>query len=264
MKKYFFLFLFFTFITSIALYAQAVSSAPEILILGTVHKNNKKITHHTLFDILNKYQPDLILKETENDYEYVFGLFTAYRLKIARPSMEQLALQKYKRHNKTVPVLGFDITITSRKNYLKNLISLYDQFHEALYTAKKNPSDSILYANYTKLSNEYFDQYMFKTISYINQDSVFSKARLVHQMEDDIVKLGSNYISDKKIVDAYKADNDFWITRNEYMGNKIVEITKQRNPKRIVVITGLSHKYYLLDKLKNQTEVPFRFLTLTY
>ena len=248
---------------NVALYAQIISNSPEILILGTVHKGNKKITHHTLFDILNKYQPDLILKETENDYEYVFGLFTAYRLKIARPSMEQLALQKYKRHNKTVPVLGFDITITSRKNYLKNLISLYDQFHEALYTAKKNPSDSILYANYTKLSNEYFDQYMFETISFINQDSVFSKARLVHQMEDDIVKIGSNYISDKKIVDAYKADNDFWIIRNEYMGNKIVEITKQRNPKRIVVITGLSHKYYLLDKLKNQTEVPFRFLTLT-
>jgi hypothetical protein len=247
----------------VALYAQPVSTAPEILILGTVHKNNKKITHHTLFDILNKYQPDLILKETENDYEYVFGLFTAYRLKIASPSMEQLALQKFKRHNKTVPVLGFDITITSRKNYLKNLIKLYDRFHEALYATKKNPSDSILYANYTKLSNEYFDQYMFETISYINQDSVFSKARLVHQMEDDIVKLGSNYISDKKIVDAYKADNDFWITRNEYMGNKIVEITKQRNPKRIVVITGLSHKYYLLDKLKNQAEVPFRFLTLT-
>jgi hypothetical protein len=247
----------------VALYAQPVSTAPEILILGTVHKNNKKITHHTLFDILNKYQPDLILKETENDYEYVFGLFTAYRLKIASPSMEQLALQKYKRHNKTVPVLGFDITITSRKNYLKNLIKLYDRFHEALYTAKKNPSDSMLYSNYTKLSNEYYNQYMFETISFINQDSVFSKARLVHQMEDDIVKLGSNYISDKKLVDTYKADNDFWITRNEYMGNKIVEITKQRNPKRIVVITGLSHKYYLLDKLKNQTEVPFRFLTLT-
>ena len=248
----------------VASYAQIVSSAPEILILGTVHKGNKKITHHTLFDILNKYQPDLILKETENDYEYVFGLFTAYRLKIARPSMEQLALQKYKRHNKTVPVLGFDITIKPRKNYIKNLISLYDQFHEALYTAKKNPNDSILYINYTKLSNEYYNQYMFETISFINQDSVFSKARLVHQMEDDITKLGSNYISDKKIVDAYKADNDFWITRNEYMGNKIVEITKQRNPKRIVVITGLSHKYYLLDKLKNQTAVSFRYLTLTH
>lgn len=246
-----------------ALYAQPVSTAPEILILGTVHNGNKKITHHTLFDILNKYQPDLILKETENDYEYVFGLFTAYRLKIASPSMEQLALQKFKRHNKTLPVLGFDITIKPRKNYIKNLIKLYDQFHEALYAAKKNPNDSMLYSNYTKLSNEYYNQYMFETISFINQDSVFSKARLVHQMEDDITKLGSNYISDKKLVDAYKADNDFWITRNEYMGNKIVEITKQRNPKRIVVITGLSHKYYLLDKLKNQTEFLFRFLTLT-
>jgi len=39
---------------NVPLYAQTISNGPEILILGTVHKNNKKITHHTLFDILNK------------------------------------------------------------------------------------------------------------------------------------------------------------------------------------------------------------------
>lgn len=237
--------------------AQTLESKPEILIIGTVHSGNKKNTHNSLYNSLTKFQPDLILWENEKDFKYVFGVFTAYRLKIARPPMEQLALQKYKRYHKTVPMLGFDTIIKPRKTYIKNLITTYDNFHKAMGQVKMNLSDSLQYANFVKLQDAYYNQFMFSSLSFINQDSVYKKSLGIKQMENHIASIADNYNIDSTILDAYKFQNKFWDKRNDYMVNKINEIAKQRASKKIAVITGLSHKYYLMDKLKENNNFSF-------
>ena len=171
--KSLYIFLSFLFVLP-CVRAQSLASKPEILIIGTVHSGNKKITHNSLYNTLAKFQPDLILWEDEEDFKYVFGLFTAYRLKIARPPMEQLALQKYKRYHKKVPMLGFDTIIKPRKTYIKNLITTYDNFHESLGLVKMNTIDSLQYANFVRLQDDYFNQFMFSSLSFINQDSVYN------------------------------------------------------------------------------------------
>jgi hypothetical protein len=185
MKKYFFFILLLLNCDSI--YAQSTKYVPQILVLGTVHSGNKKITHNSLYNALAKFQPDVILWEDEEDFKYVFGLFTAYRLKIAKPPMEQLALQKYKRHHKMVPMLGFDTIIKPRKTFIKNLITTYDAFHEAMGQLKMNLSDSLQYATFIKLQDAYYNQFMFSPLSFINQDSVFRKSMTIKKMKNQIV-----------------------------------------------------------------------------
>ncbi len=254
--KSLYIFLSFLFVLP-CVRAQSLASKPEILIIGTVHSGNKKITHNSLYNTLAKFQPDLILWEDEEDFKYVFGLFTAYRLKIARPPMEQLALQKYKRYHKKVPMLGFDTTIKPRKTYIKNLITTYDNFHESLGLVKMNTIDSLQYANFVRLQDDYFNQFMFSSLSFINQDSVYKKSLVIKQMENHIASLADNYNIDSTILASYKLQNKFWIIRNDYMVNKIIEIVKNYAPKKIAVITGLSHKYYLMDKLKENHNFSF-------
>jgi hypothetical protein len=36
------------------------------------------------------------------------------------------------------------------------------------------------------------------------------------------------------------------------MVKRILEVAKNQNGKKIIVLTGLAHKYYLVDKLKNE------------
>ena len=45
--------------------------------------------------------------------------------------------------------------------------------------------------------------------------------------------------------------------------NKIIEIAKQRSPKKIAIITDLSHKYYLVDMLSLTSEFPVQLVPVT-
>jgi phosphoribosyl 1,2-cyclic phosphodiesterase len=39
------------------------------------------------------------------------------------------------------------------------------------------------------------------------------------------------------------------------MVKRILEVAKKQNGKKIIVLTGLAHKYYLVDKLKNDRSI---------
>jgi hypothetical protein len=56
---------------------QSVLSKTEIIIIGTIHTGNKHFNHKTLYEILKRLNPDIILKEHSEKYKRVFGLRTA-------------------------------------------------------------------------------------------------------------------------------------------------------------------------------------------
>jgi hypothetical protein len=47
----------------------------------------------------------------------------------------------------------------------------------------------------------------------------------------------------------YDKKKNFWRERNEKMASNIIEYIQEYPGKRIVVLTGLFHKYYLMDLL---------------
>lgn len=75
-------------------------------------------------------------------------------------------------------------------------------------------------------------------------------------MENNIIApLADKYVNDKVLVNEFKEELSFWIARNDYMVKRILEVAKNQNEKKIIVLTGLAHKYYLVDKLNNQPEI---------
>ena len=78
-------------------------------------------------------------------------------------------------------------------------------------------------------------------------------------MERNIIApLADKYIHDKILVNEFKEELSFWIARNDYMVKRILEVTRNQNGKKIIVLTGLAHKYYLVDKLNNQPGIDLK------
>jgi hypothetical protein len=234
-------------------FGQIDSAKTKFIIIGTIHTGNKYFNHRTLYKILVKLNPDIILWEQSTKFERVFGLRTANFLKIWNPGIEQLALQKYSRLNRSIQILPFDTTIPSRKHYLKNLVLVRDSFNDRLYNAKKSISDSIIYADFAHKYNLYYSFIDTSTLSRINQGDIIDQSRELHYEEEEVIlPLGRKYISDSLVVNKFASEIQFWNDRNEHMMNEIIKYSKQFADKRIIILTGLNHKYYLLDKLKDR------------
>ena len=229
---------------------QSPIAKTEIIIIGTVHTGNKYFDHRSLYNILGKYNPDIILNEQDTDFKRVFGLRTANFLKIWKPGIEQLALQKYSKNNGGVKILGFDTTF-SRKKYIREYIKLNNDFFNIMNGLKMIYTDSLLYAYYANKSNEYYSLVFNTNLFRLNQPDVTEMSRKLKQMEKThILLLGKKYISDTTLVQHFENELEFWEDRNNYMIRKIIKYSKQYAGKKIIILTGHSHKYYLVDKLQ--------------
>jgi hypothetical protein len=233
-------------VTSYVSIAQTSNAKTELFIIGTIHYGNKKFDHRTLYQLLKQYNPDVILQEQSNPYSRVFGLKTATFLRIAKPSIEQLALQQYTKHNPAVLVLPYDTSIAERKLYVKNVEQLKGQLYGALNKANMSHEDSLVYARYANQYNDFFAQIDREDLPTINTPETVDIPRQLYQKQrNEILPLAKKYVSDTLLVQAYEDDLDFWIARNDYMVKTIVGYAKQFEGKRIVVLTGHFHKYYL-------------------
>ena len=78
-----------------------------------------------------------------------------------------------------------------------------------------------------------------------------------------ILPLGKKYISDSLLVNNFSNEVQFWNDRNDHMVNQILNYSKQFAGKKIIILTGLSHKYYLQDKLSDLKKSDLRFIEFT-
>jgi hypothetical protein len=272
------------FISSLSAFAQQNEKQTEILIIGVNHSRTQKINYNKLYQLLEKNKPDLILWEQSEDFKSVFGLRTAYRLKIFSPGTEQLALQVFNKKNRLIPILGFDTSFSSRKNnvkesisrkkyskeergsrknYIKESIRIDDTFFTKLYQIKLNNEDSLKYRSYVNLHNNYVDDIFNKSLEEINLPVIYYKSKKMEEMESNIIiPLASKYMIDSITLNEYISDLNFGKARNSFMVQNILDIAFTHKGKRIIVLTGLSHKYFLIDELNKQTMMNLKLLSL--
>ena len=274
----------FYFTTNIFVFAQQSEKQTEILIIGVNHNRTKKINYNKLYQLLEKNKPDLILWEQSEDFKSVFGLRTAYRLKIFSNGTEQLALQVFNKKNRLIPILGFDTSFSSRendikesisrkhyskeeriakKNYVKESIRINDTFFTKLYQCKLNNEDSLKYRAYADLHNNYIDDIYNKSLEEINLPVIYNKSKEMEEMKSNvIIPLARKYMIDPIALNEYIKGQNFRKARNSYMAQKVLDIASARQGKRIIVLTGLSHKYFLIDELNKQTKMNLKLLSL--
>jgi len=252
-----FVFLFF-FIIHFELFAQPSTSPAEVFIIGTLHNGNRYINHQTLHNVLRELKPDVILWEYNEDFKTVYGLRTARFLKIAKPQIEQLALQKYAKKYSFNKIFGFDTTIADRMRYKQESTAIDQRIFHGLDTAQMMPEDSIQLAAYLSKSDFYYDYIVNSGLKSINSPRISDTCRTLYQWDmERIVPLSKKYISDGTLIQQYEAEMDYWHARNNYMIKKILGYIHKYSGKRLVILTGLNHKYFLTDGLSTHAQGVF-------
>jgi hypothetical protein len=85
----------------------------------------------------------------------------------------------------------------------------------------------------------------------------------MEEMESNvIVPLARKYMIDSITLNEYISDLNFGKARNSFMVQNILDIAFTHKGKRIIVLTGLSHKYFLIDELNKQTMMNLKLLSL--
>lgn len=244
-------------------FSQIQAPKTELFIIGTIHNGNKHFNHKTLYKVIKKYNPDIILWEQSTGFKRVFGLRTATFLKIWKPGIEQLSLQKYSRINKNVNILPFDTSIDSRKKYYHQMYKTEEAFFYRLNNSNMSPSDSIVYTDYANKRNNFFEFIADTSLPRINKADIIGISADLYRLEEKfILPLGKKYITDSLVIKQFEDELKFWIARNDYMVKQIIKYTEQFPGKRIIILTGLNHKYYLHEKLLEQKESAIKMIEL--
>ena len=245
-------------------FGQSIKSKTEIIIIGIIHSGNKSFNESTLYKILKINKPDIILWEQSTIFKRVIGLKTGKLLGICKPGIEQLSLQKFSKLNRQVLILPFDTTFTNKKIYADSLNFIIQTFNDSLKKATKSFEDSISYSEFENKQNLYYSLIDTLPLKRINQNDVVDMARKLNFWEGKvIIPLGIKYISDSLVVSNFRNEGKFWNDRNEHMVNQIIKYSKQFIGKRIIVLTGLNHKYYLQDKLSTSERNDIKIIEFT-
>jgi hypothetical protein len=240
--------------------AQGEPGNPQLIIIGTIHNGNKYFNHKTLLKVLKNIQPDIVLWEQSIPFRRKLGMLTAHSLKIANVGIEQLVLQKYTRFNKNALVLPYDTTIASRVKYMVELEAkprlLFDILHKTATNGTMNVDDSMAYANYASIHNKYYNA-LDTTLERINHPDIWNQTRTVYAEHKKLLtNIAPRYVKDEQLLNWHLRDLEFWDLRNKYMAKQIIQYANRFKGKKIVVLTGMNHKYYLLDILNSDKTLP--------
>lgn len=266
-----FILLFSFFFT---LHSSAQLSPNRVVVLGTKHNGNKSLTAKSLYQTIEKINPDLILVELDStvirncEVPKVWGTKTAEFLGIWKNPIEYIAARNYQQKKKTVCLIPFDIFIPNRKNYIL-YTSLMEQSHtNALNGFIENTdvvdtADKLLIKKYLSLS-KYFTSKLDSSILVLNRPSISDTARLIMQMEKMVInRITQQYPPLKPYSNWFKSDVDFWEERNASMNNNIARELYANSGRTILILTGLLHKYAIEDFLRKKEMEKFcKLLTL--
>ena len=116
--------------------------------------------------------------------------------------------------------------------------------------AKLTTTDSITLSDYIIKSDSYYDLILNRSLKEINEKNIIGKTSELYRIKkDSINNLVLRYCTDSLLARWYFKEQMFWEHRNNYMVREIKTIASKYPGKKIIVLTGLNHKYFLLKEL---------------
>jgi hypothetical protein len=252
-----------------------IDTNTTVCILGTVHTSNKNYNADSIFEIINTFKPDLILTEADTAiYKNVLKEYEKLKIpffaKIGRglgfgkdEENETRAVRKYKYLHPLIDIRPYDYEGRNEFHSKYKILSEPD----VVMTEIQNLFDSnALSKNHRNiwtawlLINDTLNNYYNKTPFVINQKETYrisgKRQQLQYQCLNQIVQEDKRL---ERFKEFYQINTNFWNTRNKIMTEHIANFIRRYPKKRIIVLTGFMHKYYLLNELLNrQSELNFK------
>lgn len=232
----------------------------KLYIIGTVHQSSDILNPEMLFKVLNDIQPDILLQE--NDSEQIKTYFED----VMSTSNEQNASLKYL--EKYPETLNLPFEFEGRNAYRKSngmtptdnlTIKLIDSLYNSNLLSPENNKIFKDYQNANAALIE-FSKKGFKALNSIEFDSLNKyrqniQHRLLTKITESETIFAERFVTKpngQKISfrDGYKLWCNFWDLRNNSMAINIIRTSYQHKGKKIVVLTGVQHKYYIKELLE--------------
>ncbi|VXD10706.1 hypothetical protein [Marinoscillum sp. 108] len=251
-----------TFLT-LAILSCKTKETTEIIVIGTLHQPEANFNSEILFKILEEVKPDFILLELDSNK------FTAdFRLKEAKEN-ELLASKKYQEYYPDTQLRPYEFEDRNQYRIDKGMrptdgltLRLVDSlYHVGLLTT----AETEIFKTYKETleplkilaakSPENFNNPTTDSLCERRQYYQYEMIPKITNVRDEfdsrfLIKPNGERISYR---DGYQLWADFWDLRNQTMAKNIMVISEQSEGKKIVVLCGFMHRYYILSELKQLT-----------
>ena len=224
----------------------------EVVVISTVHNDTTYFKTETLVDILKKINPDILLLEFDSSFfDNSFALLDKYQA-ITLESRAATILQ----NTSKVKVRPYDIEGRNKfyadHDYFKLEGALHRKLNEFYGNNMLSAEAKLLFETLLSLSaiRDSFGAERPEVInSYACDTSLEKKQYYSFKGINRIIELTPSL----KEFEAFGSlADDFWMRRNEEMAKNIVRYSKEFQGKRIAVLCGYEHRYYLRKRLKEQ------------
>lgn len=232
----------------------------ELIIIGTVHFPTKKINKDTIYSVLENLKPDLILMESdmtnfnsdftfkntydENEWNAVLKYKTNYKTTLFRP-MEFEGRNNYRKENgiQNPDVVLNEINVLDSLNILsKKYKESWNRYIELSNSLNELDNNSLRELNSISTDNlvreRQFYQYQ-KLKEIVDENEQFLKLKIETAAKDSI-----------SLRELYKRYSYFEELRNRTIIDNILKWKSKYPNKKIVVLIGFYHRYFLVNELK--------------
>ncbi|AQX83956.1 hypothetical protein OZ664_11065 [Elizabethkingia sp. HX WHF] len=243
----------------------------RVIILGTIHYGAENINTESVYTILSKFKPDIILLEAEsNIFEKENVLKTDFD---GINNNEFQATLKYQKENPGVQIKPAELE--GRNNYRKEL-GIYSEagfvFNKLEELDKKGEiklSDQEK-KNLSKLNSywnavESIAKQDLKTVNSKQSDAIvdslmkyqYNRTRDIVNNHNEFTKFRLLSSKNKKDTITFKEYFNNWSNfegniRNEGIAKNVIKYYKENPGKKIILLTGFKHRFFIKKYLESQ------------
>lgn len=242
----------------------------SVYLIGTVHDSSSVLTPKMLFAILDEIRPDVLLQE--NDSKQI----AEYTKEIRPTSNEQTAtLQYIKKYPQTLN-LPFEFEGRNQFRLDRGMVptdALTIRLIDSLYKEKAlQPENMKIYAKYLEANHalkafaktdiETLNGVVFENLNRYRQNIQHHEVPKISNSEHLFLTRYVTKPAGEKISyrEGYQLWCNFWDLRNNSMAINILRHANEHKGKRIVVLTGVQHKYYLKELLSKYADGSYELL----
>ena len=237
----------------------------SLCILGTIHEPTKQVNINTIYGAIKNFKPDIILYEADTTYDILNNL-NKIDLTEGRIVIEFHAIKKYVDYKPKTIILPFDWEEKQLFLVKNNFWEKIDSMNKIFNNYFNNHTDK-----YTKVVTEAYNDFssldnLIKTVSLRTQNEQYIRKLIELKSKWEYNKLieMSNETEGLKTAASYLSLGlEYWNKRNQEMSTNVLKVIKKYPNKRILVLTGNNHKYFLYNLLEPK-QIENRFILKEY
>jgi hypothetical protein len=232
----------------------------EVIIFGTVHQARNNFGEEDMLQILNQVKPDVIL--FEHPISWNAEEFSELVPKIENPTFGTIMVKKYLDKNPSVVLKYYDIANRNKyyieTRYFEQWEAFITKLKDLFNKSESNDSLSLLKEQISILIN-------FEKL----KDALDCPRAINSEAGDSICAMQerisyTRFLKFTETVPELKQFKEYIISRQEYedkrnqtMAKNIIDYASEFQGKRIIVINGFQHRYYLRKELQQSQKQNF-------